>query len=349
MIDSALFKLPEWFTREGPDNDVVISSRVRLARNIDGLPFVASMNAHARAKVEKEVKTVVDRLKERFTRIDLHRLSDEQLRMLVESNTLGPSEEKRGDVLFLGADRELRVHVNAVDHLRLVGMAPGLDLARIRDRVSTLEAVFDDSLAFAVSLRMGYFTADMRDVGTGMRATALLHLPALAETEGLSEAFRAIDTEDVKYELFAASARVSLGDMVLLANGRAMGRDEVELVEKLEGAISQLVHYEREARESLLATRGEEIRRAVDDAVGYVKYTGAIGGEEAIQLVSRLRLAAIAGMIERPAVPDITSLFFLSQPSLMAYGRDGNRRGAKGHTVNERRALLLKQQLESLR
>ena len=349
MIDSALFKLPEWFATEGPDSDVVISSRTRLARNIDGLPFVASMNAHARARVEKDVRAVLERLDERFTRIDVHRLSDEQLRMLVESNTLGPSEEKRGDVIYLGEDRELRVHVNAVDHLRIVGFAPGSDVARIRERVSQLERTFDDALVFAVSLRMGYFTADMRDVGTGMRATSLLHLPALAETGGLGEAFRAIDGEDVKYEIFPASARVSLGDLVLLANARAMGRDEGELVEKLEAAISQLVHYEREARESLLTARGDEIRRAVDDAVGYVKFTGAIGGEEAIQLVSRLRLAAIAGMIETPTVPQITSLFFLSQPSLMAHGRESVRSGAKGYTVNERRAQLLKQQLESLR
>jgi protein arginine kinase len=196
---------------------------------------------------------------------------------------------------------------------------------------------------------MGYFTADMRDVGTGLRATSLLHLPALAETGGLGEAFNAIDAEGVKYEIFPASSRVSLGDLMLLSNARALGNAEGELIEKLEAPISALVHYEREARDTLLETRGEEIRRSIDDAIGYLKNTGAIGGEEAIHLVSRLRLAAITGMIESASLPQITSLFFLSQPSLIAHGRSGGRKGGKGSTVNERRALLLRQQLESIR
>lgn len=349
VIDSNLFKLPDWYAGEGPESDVVISSRVRLARNIEEYPFPRSMNAPARNKVEKEVRRILDDQDARFTRIDVHRLSEEQLRMLVESNAVDASEEERGDTLYLNEDRELRVHVNATDHIRIVGLAPGLALQRLYTRVSELEQVLDSEMVFSVSLRMGYFTADMRDVGTGLRATTLLHLPALAETGGLGEAFNTVDAEGVKYEIFPASSRVSLGDLMLLSNAHALGNAESELIEKLEAPISALVHYEREARDTLLETQGDEIRRNIDEAIGFLKNTGAIGGEEAVYLVSRLRLAAITGMIESPSLPQITSLFFLSQPSLIAHGRSGGRKGGKGSTVNERRALLLRQQLESIR
>jgi protein arginine kinase len=353
VIDSSLFKLPEWFLAEGPESDVVLSTRVRLARNVDELPFAASMNAHSRASMEKDVRQLLDAQDERYTRIDMHRLSDDQRRMLVESNTISPSDGERGDTLYLSEDRELHVHVNAEDHLRIVGLGPGVSLSRLYERVEALERVFDEELVFAVSLRMGYFTADMQDVGTGMRASALLHLPALAETGGLSDVVQAIDGAEVKYEIFQSNERVSLGDLLLLSNARAIGRSEREIVESLEAAISQFVTYEREARNLLLDTQEADLRLQVDEALSHVRRSEEIAGEEAIRLVSRLRLAAVLGMIERSQLSQITSLFFLSQPSLIGHGRRDDRghgrRVRRGSTVEERRALLLQQQLESLR
>ena len=352
MIDSSLFKLPEWFAGEGPESDVVLSSRIRLARNIDELPFAASMNAHSRAKVERDVRRILDSMDERFTRIDVHRLSDEQRRMLVESNTVDSSDRERGDALYLSEDRELRVHVNAQDHLRIVGFGPGVSLSRFSERVQALERRFDEQLVFAVSLRLGYFTADMQDVGTGMRGSALLHLPALAETGGLGDVVQAIDVEEVKYELFPSSTRVSLGDLLLVSNTRAIGRSEGEIVETLEAAVSQFVTYEREARDVLLETQGEDLRLRVNEALNHVRRSEEIAGEEAMQLISRLRLAAMVGMMEHAQLSRITSLFFLSQPSLIdrqrGEERGNSRRAWRGSTVDERRAKLLQQQLESL-
>jgi protein arginine kinase len=186
-----------------------------------------------------------------------------------------------------------------------------------------------------------------------MRASALLHLPALAETGGLSDVVQAIDGAEVKYEIFQSNERVSLGDLLLLSNARAIGRSEREIVESLEAAISQFVTYEREARNLLLDTQEADLRLQVDEALSHVRRSEEIAGEEAIRLVSRLRLAAVLGMIERSQLSQITSLFFLSQPSLIGHGRRDDRghgrRVRRGSTVEERRALLLQQQLESLR
>lgn len=348
MIDSARFKLPEWFVGEGPDSDVVISSRVRLARNIDGRPFPPALSGHARAKIDQELRRVLESRKERYTRLDMHSLDTEERRMLVESNTLGPSEAEWGDSLYLSESREVRIHVNALDHLRLVGFAPGLDLQRLRGLVDEVEEFFDEALVFAVSLRMGYFTADMRDVGTGLRATALLHLPALSETGGLAEALRAVDDSVVKYEIFPANTRVSLGDLILLSNARAMGDGEGAIVENVEGAVSQLVHYEREARGMLLDSRGDGLRHSARQALKDLQGAGAIDGETAAELISRLRLATVSGLIRSPGLGEITSLYFLSQPSLIGQGSDGEGFRARGASVDERRAVFLKQQLESL-
>lgn len=330
-----------WFSAPGPEQDIVVSSRIRLARGCAGYVYPRFLSMGEADVFRERAAEAMDRVFPSASRLDLDELSEDERRVLMERNLVPTDlEASDGADLYVGADERLSVLVNVGDHFRLVGLAPGLALSELYREVSDLAGQVDELVPFAASLEFGYLTSELENLGTGLRASTMLHLPALQETGLLPAALKMVSSQEVVVKAFSKDVESSQGGMYQLANRRAIGVAEQEVLEKLEDATRQLVHYERDAREVLVQSQASETRDAVSGAIGVLRESESISGEEAFALLSRLRLGAALGMTEGMKIAEVTSRFFLCQKANLHYWH-----GNADH--DEQRAKLLQELLSS--
>jgi protein arginine kinase len=249
--------------------------------------------------------------------------------------------------LYLRDDERLAVQVNNVDHLRIVGLRGGLSVSKALEDADELDDGLEDEYPFSVSLEWGYLTARLDDLGTGLRVSTMVHLPALKRMGLLAEALGSAWKEGFSVRGFALDGSESLGDVYQVASRQTLGVGEEELVEKLERATMQLVHYERHVRDSLIDSRKGETEDAVYRAMGILSYSRCLTRTEAFRLLSWLRLGVALGMAREITLAQATSLFFLTQRSHVAHSLRGNGIEDTQENEDEQRAVLLRQYLES--
>lgn len=292
-----------WYTESGPDADVVCSSRTRLSRNLSGFSFPDKLS-------EKELSEVQSRIDTAFGKIDsrkglhispLEKLTPIQRRQLIEKHFVSQNYSLNKDKLVV-YDREnsLSAVVNEEDHLRLAGFAGGLDLKKAYERVNKIERELEQYLDFAVSLDKGYLSADIKNCGTGLQASVLMHLPALEYSSLLDRAFKRVMEAGYEIKGLTGNDEGSLGGLYELYNPVAIGESEKDLLEKLAYISSQLVDYERRAREELKRHRKLEIEDKVYRAWGTLQYCKLLDEKESFQLLSHVRLGAALDWLDVP-------------------------------------------------
>ncbi|HUX12292.1 MAG TPA: hypothetical protein VMW87_04650 [Spirochaetia bacterium] len=333
--ESSENRLPSWFTEPGPDNDVVVSSRVRLARNLAGFSFPGFMTPQEESEV---ASGVVQLFQDRFSTreylvVDPSRLARHSLQLLVERNLVSddfPTAART--VLILRSDERFAASVNLVDHLRLSVLRGGRRVAEAFEEADRIDRIVEADLPYAVSLEWGYLNSEITNIGTGMRASVLLHLPALIETDQAPEVFETVTRSGFMVKGFwvsdgEESPRRSLGQMYQLANLITIGVRETDIVEKLDKAASQLVNYERKARRGLMRGRKHAIiEKRVADAKAKLLTGKSLSYREAVELLSEIRLGVALGLFPDAQLESVTALFFVSQRShvLHALRADGN-------------------------
>jgi len=312
---SQLAAVAPWLTAPGPENDVIISSRVRLSRNLADHRFPGQMDEEEAQSVAEFVADVVrhELTPEPFDvdAFDLRpsALSDREVGFLLERGSVDRPLPRR---LFLSANEGAAVHVGGTDHVRIVSNAGGLQLVKALTTVQSMDCVLENYLNYAVSLDWGYLSTDIMNLGTAMRASFLAHIPAIAAT-GRLEPLRASLSKS-GFKLVTPQPLSSEGDgsnLVVLRNLRTLGLDENALVAKLEEYAAKLVHYERVAREELLSGRGAEIADAAHRALGILRFARSLSATETRSLVSDLRLGAVAGVVNEVAAQTTTTLFLI--------------------------------------
>lgn len=328
MRTSELSMLPfaaPWLTRSGPDDDVALATRVRLARNIAGVPF-----PHAAGPDDRElvVESVLAAVREELRpepfgadALDLApgELSPDDRNLLAERSLVDGSVPTR---LVVAGDESVSLQIDAVDHLRIVTLAAGRAGEAALERAREIDRALEKRLNYAVAMDWGYLSSEITNLGTAMRASTLVHVPALATT-GRIEAMSA-SMANSGYELvpwFSDEASDRSSALHLLRNRRTLGSDEDAIVSKLEDYASKLVHYERAARDELSATRGGEIADSANRALGILRFARSLSAVEARSLVSHLRLGVVAGLVTDVAVETVTTLLLINQDSHMARGR----------------------------
>jgi protein arginine kinase len=341
-----LHRSTSWFSDFGPEQDVVMSSRVRLARNIVGYRFPGYMERAERAELEQALSQYfADR--EDYTRFEAD--EDGLRRLLIERNLFPAESVPDAGPLYLRDDERLAVQVNHTDHLRVVSFRGGLAVADALDDADEVDDGLEDEFPFSVSLEWGYLTARLDDLGTGMRASTMLHLPALKRMGLIAEALGSVWKEGFSVRGFALEGAESLGDVYQLATRQSLGIGEEELVEKLERATMQLVHYERRLRETMMDSRKGETEDAVYRAMGILSYSRCLTRTEAFRLLSWLRLGVALGMAREITLAQATSLFFLTQRSHVVHSLQGSGIDETQENEDEQRAVLLRRYLESRR
>jgi len=308
----------EWLRGNGPESGVVISTRIRLARNVAGYPFLRRMTPDQRRDVQSHVRRGIDdlRLFSDICFLELDDTSHIDRQFLVErhliSRELAGGEGIRG-VAFDHGEAE-SVMINEEDHLRLQVMRSGLQLEASWQRASDLDDQLEARLSFAFSSRLGYLTACPTNVGTGLRASVMLHLPALVITRQIEKVFQAIARMRLVVRGLYGEGTQATGDFYQISNQVTLGKTEEEILESLNLAIPRIIEYEQKARETLTRESEVFLSDRIWRAVGMLQHARQMSSEETLSLLSAVRMGVNVGLVRGLDIQTVNKLFVGTQP-----------------------------------
>lgn len=298
----------------------MFSSRVRFARNVAGFPFPGRASADQLAELLARAKRLFENSTYgvEFAFQELRSLSSLQRRAMLEAHILSPALLERRYLAGVAytKDGRLSVMVNEEDHLRIQAFEPGL---RLRESFRAADAVDDwlsGQMPYAFRPDLGYLTAHIANLGTGMRASAMLHLPALRMTGQLRAVLDAANRLDVAVRGMHGEDTAASGDLYQVSNRYGIGRSETDIVTEVEASARHLVAEERRARQKLLEDHRSEVEDAAWRAFGVLRYARSISTEEALGLLSDLRLGQSLGIVSFPA-RKLKHLMFAIQPGFL--------------------------------
>lgn len=301
----------KWFEKQGTDSDVVVSSRVRLARNVRDLPFPGRMQEDQAAALLDRVGSALDAAGTlHFVRHDFHKLDATHRGALVErhlvSRELANGKLPRG--AFLSDDEGASIMVNEEDHLRVQVIGAGLCIADCYADAARLDALLDESLGFAFDERRGYLTACPTNLGCGLRVSVMLHLPAMTESGGIREVMHAAENVGLTVRgMYGEGTRAS-GALYQVSNARSLGFTEQELLERLETAVRRIIEGERKLRQRLMKENRAYLEDRVYRALALLGSARILSSEEALKLLSDARLGA--GVLDGVAVSTLDRLLW---------------------------------------
>lgn len=296
--------LSEWMKGTGPESDIVVGSRVRLARNLEGIPFpqVASEEQQSTVleTVEKAVKAGKGDGVGHLEFIRLGAISPLERQLLVERHLVSPqhAQNPRNRAVVLRGDEAVSVMVNEEDHLRIQTLFPGLQLMEAWSLCNRVDDFFEAGIDYAVSERRGYLTACPTNVGTGMRVSCMFHLPGLAMTDQVQTVMGAVAKFGLAVRGLYGEGTEVLGNLYQLSNQITLGHSEQEVIKHLENVAAQVIVQERNARGHILETARLQVEDRVWRSYGLLANARLLTSHEAMQMLSDVRLGIDAGLIK---------------------------------------------------
>ncbi|MFW5653123.1 MAG: ATP--guanido phosphotransferase, partial [Planctomycetota bacterium] len=294
----------EWLTGSGPDSDVVVSSRIRLARNLGGYNFVNRSDRDERQQIVDMVHRHRDAISDApdgLSIINLHDADALERSLLVERHLISKqlAKGRQPRAVVVAPDESMAIMVNEEDHFRMQVIRSGFQLRRAYDQVNELDDRLEQRMHFAFDSRFGYLTACPTNVGTGIRISVMLHLPGLALlSSDIERVRRAARDMHLALRGFYGEGSDALGDFFQLSNQTTFGKTESELLEEFEERIvPQVVSYERHAREELIDRQSTRLDDVCFRALGVLQNARIIKIDEAMRLLSHLRLGISTGRI----------------------------------------------------
>jgi protein arginine kinase len=315
-----LFAAPSpWLQGEGPHAEMVLSTRIRLARNLSDVPFthrareeqllgvLASVSAAA-----QHSRAFHDGLLLRMNEVDA---TDRQV--LVErhlvSHELGDGARPRG--ILIASDARLSLMINEEDHLRLQALTPGFQLAEAWALADASDDELNQSLDFAFSDEIGYLTSCPTNAGTGLRASVLIHLPALVLLEEIQRVLKSIMQVGLNVRGLYGEHSEVMGNLFQISNQTTLGRSERDSIESLERVTRQIIETEERARERMMRDARVQIEDKVWRAYGTLRYCRSIHAREVINLCSAVRLGVAMGLPGLAPLRVLNELLVLTQPA----------------------------------
>jgi len=329
-------KLSPWLDGCGQNAESVVSSRVRLARNIAGISF-----AH-RAKPE-DLDQALATLREALDGAGtlesgdfslMTDLDDLDREFLAERHLISHehAESSPARAVAVSKDETISVMINEEDHLRMQSIQSGFDVKNAWKRVDRLDNEVDKRVEYAFSYEWGYLTACPTNTGTGLRASVLVHLPALVTTGQKDKVLNGIGQMGLAVRGFYGEGSEVMGNLFQISNRTALGSSEIDIVESLHKVVSQVLDFESRAREILLRDARSRIEDKVWRAYGILKYCRKAKLQEVMSLTSAVRLGLCLGMIDSISVAALNSMVFMSQPAHLQK-RAGRRMAAEEREI----------------
>ncbi|MBN2378243.1 protein arginine kinase [candidate division WOR-3 bacterium] len=306
-----------WLSGEGPDGEIVISSRIRLARNLTGLKFLGYTSDPEQEEILKSVNQSLSAALISHGRglVEVDDLSPLEAQFLLERHLLSPdflkSNAKRG--FFTTVDESFSLMVNEEDHLRLQMFGSGLCLENLWDSMGKIDERLNSVMPFSFDERYGFLTACPTNVGTGMRASILIHLPGVVLTKEIDRVLRGVLQLGLSVRGTYGEGTETKGHLFQVSNQRTLGQSEEEIVSTLTKMASQLIKYEQEAREYISTKMSSYIEDKLYRSIGILKYARMLTSDETLNLLSTLRFGI--GRFPNLTAGRLNKLIVLTRPA----------------------------------
>ncbi len=292
---------PEWLNPDSPHSDVVVSCRVRLARNLSYMPFCHRATGQQLRRIVALIAPAVESCPQ-MARAQVQSLDEMTLQergLLVEEHVISKELAGRGEgrAVVHVPGSSVSVMINEEDHLRIQSLDAGLQLGRAYERAGELEDALNEQIEFAFSDTFGYLTACPTNVGTGMRASVMLHLPGLTLTKRLAGLLSSVTEKGYAIRGFQGEGTDSRGDLYQLSNQRTLGLTESEIIETLERETDRILEQEQGARAALMNQQRRRCEDLVWRAVGTLQHVRILSYEELMTLLSQVRLGVALGLL----------------------------------------------------
>jgi protein arginine kinase len=305
--------------RDGPYNKIVLSSRVRLARNVKGLPFPGWAKKPDRIKALEHVRPAVESLPqmaEAFSE-SMDNLTVLDKNILVERHLISREHAAKnaGSGLVLNREESLCVMINEEDHLRMQALRPGLQLRQAWHAIDQVDSKLEKKMEFAFTPAMGYLTACPTNVGTGIRVSAMLHLPGLVLAEQINQIIQAVNKLGLAVRGLYGEGTEALGNVFQVSNQMTLGETENDIVERLNKVLAQIIEHEENARSMLLEKKPKTVYNHIGRAYGILANAHSISSKETLNLLSLMRLGVDLGLFADLERWQVDELFVTTQPA----------------------------------
>jgi protein arginine kinase len=325
-----------WLEGSGPHSDIVLSTRVRLARNFQGRAFATRLQIEERERIYTEALGAAAQgiLLGDGSALELSRLPALARRVLLERHLIsreiagGPDGEvARGSALLLSRDESVGVMINEEDHLRLQALLSGLRLHDAFRLVDDLDEELGLALSFAYHPEFGHLTSCPTNVGTGLRASVFVHLPGLVLTKEIGKVLQGIGQVGLTFRGLYGEGSEVVGNFFQISNQTTLGKSEDDLIDHLQEMVSRVIQYELQARAVLLRDAPAVIEDKIWRAYGLLRYARSLGFEEVMNLLSGVRLGVSMKLLPGPSVYTLNKIMIYAQAAHLEEGA--------GHSLSE--------------
>ena len=309
----------EWLRGEGPHHQIVISSRVRLARNLRNRAFPGWAKKAERTAILELIRPHVERLPEMQDSFSesLPDLSALDKQVLVERHLISREHAAKssGSAVVMNRRQTLSIMINEEDHLRMQSMRSGLQLKQAFKLLDKIDTALENELEFAYDHRLGYLTACPTNVGTGMRASAMLHLPGLVLSELINQVVQAVSKIGLAVRGLYGEGTEAMGNLFQISNQTTLGEKEDEIITRLTKVIETIIDKEHDARQVLIQKKSNALWDQIGRAYGVLTYAHAMSSKEALNLLSIIKLGVDLGAFPEDKRLVIDELFMDTQPA----------------------------------
>ena len=309
-----------WFGAEGPACDIVISSRIRLARNLAGFEFLPCLTPERKQDILDKLREAILSLElgESVFFVDVDHAATLERQILMERHLISrqhaAGKGPRGAVIASG--EAFTAMINEEDHLRMQVYAAGLNLFDCWQRINRIDNGIEQKVQFAFDTKLGYLTACPTNLGTGIRASVMLHLPALKLTGQIEKFIAAAKDSDLTVRGLFGEGTDAIGDFYQLSNQVTLGVQEEQVVKNMsENIVPRIVDYEKTARQLLLDERPHSLDDKIQRALGVLRSACLISSHESLYLLSSVRLGINLGRVPNISLATINELFLQTQPA----------------------------------
>jgi protein arginine kinase len=307
---------------------IVLTTRVRLARNLAGQPFPGWAKEAQRSAMLAEGLAAVSHLAlmKKSLSLTLEELTDLEKLILVERHLISRelSSAKHGSGVVISRDQSASVMINEEDYLRIQVMRPGFQLKKVWNTINALDTELEESLNYAFSPTLGYLTACPTNIGTGMRASSMMHLPALVISSQMEKVVRAVNQLGMAVRGLFGEGSDASGSIFQISNQTTLGESEEEIIKRLSSVLNTIIEHERNARAKLLETDANKLFDKIGRAYGILQNGRLLTSAEVMNLLSLVRLGVDLGVFPEDRRPLIDRLFIEAQPGHIQYAARGN-------------------------
>lgn len=342
--------ISSWMREEGPHSDIVLSSRIRLARNFsdETFPMLASEEQLERIRetIETNYGNQTFQSYKNFSYVSMSDLTAVEKSVLIEKHLISPhliKKQKRGSGVLISENEQVSMMVNEEDHLRIQLYFPGFQLHEALKEANAVDDWIESKIDYAFDETKGYLTACPTNVGTGMRASVMMHLPALTITKQLNRMVPAINQLGLVVRGIYGEGSGAVGNVFQISNQITLGKSETDIVEDLNSVVHQLVERERHTRSELMNNSKIQVEDRVFRSYGVLEHSRLIGSQEASTCISNVRLGIDLGIIKDVSQNILNELMVLTQPGcLQQYAKSA----LKPHERDQLRADIIRERLQ---